>query len=359
MEKRLYIVLGLTPQGLSVVRTLARAGADVVAFCNSKKNVGYHSRYGRKILFYNIVDLKQYIGELVTDIGYKPVCYITSGELLADVLRDYKELYDICDVYSGPYDIVNMLAHKDRMYEYAVSCNLDIARYVTLDRYEKGLLRFPVFLKRNYEIPLFFKAVKVESEQDLQTYFDRIPHEHLKDVIVQEFINIDPKSLMNISCQVYCRDGKICGMLIADQVRRLRKGITACIREIEDGHIIDMVADCAHRFMDNSGYCGFAEFEFMYDKATGKLFFIEINTRTCGEHSAMNYKFVNLSEVLIDPSANISLISSNKPVRWINIQRDIRARLQMRDFSSLSDIFRSSYDVLDFKDIMPFFRQLI
>lgn len=359
MDKRIYLVLGLTPQGLSVLRTLARAGADVVALCNSKKNVGYHSRYGRKILFDDVADLKKHVAETVAGLDYKPVCYITSGELLAAVLSEYKELYDICDVYSGPYDVVDMLAHKDRMYEYAIARDLDVARYVTLDRYEPGLLRFPVFLKRNYEVPLFFKAVKVNDEAELQTYVDRIPQQHFKDVIIQEFIDIDPKALMNISCQVYCHNGEILGMLIADQVRRLKKGITACVREIEDKHIVDTVAACARRFMDNSGYRGFAEFEFMYDKTADKLFFIEINTRTCGEHSAMNYKFVNMSQALLSPSADITLIPADKPVRWINIQRDIRARLQMRDWSSPTEIFRASYDVLDFKDIMPFFRQLI
>lgn len=359
MNKRIYLVLGLTPQGLSVLRTLARAGADVVALCNSKKNVGYHSRYGRKFLFDNVADLKKLVAETVAGLDYKPVCYITSGELLAAVLSEYKELYDICEVYAGPCDMVDMFAHKDRMYEYAVVRGLTVARYATLDKYEPGSLHFPVFLKRNYEVPLFFKAVKVSTEAELQTYIDRIPQQHFKDVIVQEFIDIDPKSLMNISCQVYCRDGEIRGMLIADQVRRLKKGITACIREIDDSHIVDAVAVCTRRFMDNSGYRGFAELEFMYDKANDRLFFIEINTRTCGEHSAMNYKFVNLSQVLLHPQSETSLIATEKPLRWINIQRDIRARFETGDWSSLSDIFTASKDVFDFKDIMPFFRQLI
>ena len=55
------IIIGLTPQGLSVLRVLSRAGVDVVAFYMNKKNVGVHSKYGTKILFNDIHDLKNKI----------------------------------------------------------------------------------------------------------------------------------------------------------------------------------------------------------------------------------------------------------------------------------------------------------
>ena len=33
MNNQKYIILGLTPQGLALLRVLAKAGADVTAFC--------------------------------------------------------------------------------------------------------------------------------------------------------------------------------------------------------------------------------------------------------------------------------------------------------------------------------------
>ena len=94
MNNQKYIILGLTPQGLALLRELGKAGADVTAFCSSKRNVGYHSRYGEKICYHNMAELKQYITQIVADHKAKPICYITSGEILASILREYKELYD-------------------------------------------------------------------------------------------------------------------------------------------------------------------------------------------------------------------------------------------------------------------------
>ena len=95
MTKKVFIV-GLTPQGLSLLRVFSRAGVEVIAFCNNKRNVGYHSRYGRKVLFDGVDDLKMKIAAELNSLDYNPLCYITSGELLAMVLRDFKELSDLC-----------------------------------------------------------------------------------------------------------------------------------------------------------------------------------------------------------------------------------------------------------------------
>lgn len=358
MNKK-YIILGLTPQGLSLLRVLGRAGADVMAFCTSVKNVGYHSRYGKKVCYKDIAELKKQIAQIAEMAEEKPVCYISSGEILAVVLREYKELYDICEVYSGPYSVVEMLAHKDRMYEYAVEKGFVVAKYATLDKIDINEFRFPVFLKRNYEIPLFFKAVKVNSLAEYQLYKNRIPEENLKDVIAQEFIDIPTDCLINISCQGFWVNGKCSGLYMADQKRRLRKGITSYIEEITDEIISTTIMTLVDRFMKELGYCGFAEFEFMYDMKNNLLWFIEINTRTCGLQSSMGHKFSNIKDVVLMPHLYQPLQPSVDVLRWMNIQRDIRARFERKDLTHLCDIFHARYDILDWKDPMPFIRQFI
>ena len=359
MNQTKYIILGLTPQGLSVLRILGRAGADVTAFCSSKHNVGYHSRYGEKVVFSDIDELKQKIREIVKSAQTKPICYITSGELLAAVLREYKELYKECDVLSGPYSVIEMLAHKDKMYEYAIAKGFRVARYATLDKEDVGALQFPLFLKRNYEIPLFFKAVKINSQEEFKHYFERIPVECRKDVIAQEFINIPVCNLLNITCQGFWVEGKCAGLFVANQKRRLRKGITSYIEEITDKALHDKMSKLVFEFMGELKYYGFAEFEFMYDRKTEVLWFIEVNTRTCGLQSAIVHKFKDLQRLVLNPYDFFELSKTDNPIHWMNIQRDIRARLENNNWKNIGDIFTSKYDILDMHDLLPFFMQFI
>lgn len=360
MNQRKYIILGLTAQGLALLRELGRAGADVTAFCTSKKNVGYHSRYGTKILYGNVNELRMHIHKIISDAGLgKPICYITSGEILATVLREYKELYDECDVFSKPYPVIDMLAHKDRMYEYAIVNGFNVAKYSTLDKYHDGCLTFPLFLKRNYEIPLFFKAVKVGSPEELRSYMRKIPPENLKDVIAQEYIDIPPTRLINITCQGFFVDGQCAGTFIANQKRKLVRGITSYMEELPDSSLSFRVDKLARGFMEKLRYGGFAEFEFLYNTDMDNLYFLEVNTRPCGTQSALHYKFGNIADIILQPDRFMTLQPVTNGLRWMNIRRDIKARLEAKSFDHMGDIFKSKYDILDKNDLKPFFMQLI
>ena len=354
-----YIVLGLTPQGLAILRGLGKSRADVTAFCTSKKNVGYYSRYGKKIIYSSISELKNHISRIVQVSDSKPICYITSGEILASVLREYKEIYAECEVYSGPYSVIEMLAHKDQMYEYAIGKGFNVANYATLDKYSVNELRFPLFLKRNYEISLFFKAVMVRTVEEYMAYYERIPSMSRKDVIAQEFIDIPQTDLINISCQGFWVEGKCAGLFVADQKRRLKKGITSYIEEIESRDIVLRMHGLVDGFMAELNYCGFAEFEFMYDKRNDVLWFVEVNTRTCGLQSSLFHKFSNLTEVILHPHAFQELTPIKKSLHWMNIMRDFKARMEECNWQSSFDLFLSKYDILDIEDPIPFLSQFL
>lgn len=357
--ERVYIILGLTPQGLALLRELGKAGAKVFAFCTSKRNVGYHSKYGVKKCYSTIGELKNFISEIISEYKTKPICYISSGEILASILADYKTIYDECDVYSGPYPIIEMLAHKDKMYEYAQSKGLKIAKYRTLDKYSEGDLKYPIFLKRNYEIPLFFKAVKISTPEEFNIYNAQIQKEDYKHVIAQEFIDIPTSQLMNITCQGFFVKGECMGIFIANQTRRLKKGITSYIEELPQNTLTYQIQVLSENFMKELKYCGFAEFEFMYDTINDCLYFVEVNTRTCGSQSVLHHKFTNISDIIINPSKPTKLNPKPGMIKWMNIQRDVRARIEEKNYSNLGDIFHSCFDIFDWNDLNPFIRQFI
>lgn len=358
MNKQQVIILGLTPQGLSLLRELGKAGINIHAYYTKKHQVGVYSKYGEKHFVRNIQDLKLQIRSLLSRLRCKPLCYITSGELLATILREYKELYEECDVISGPYTVVEKLAHKDLMYKIALQKGFKVAKYCTLDKYFEVELSFPLFFKRNYEIPLFFKTEIILNKDSFFTYYNKIKPSERKDILVQELIQITNQNLIEISSQSFYSKGIAKGFLTCNQKRRLKKGITSSIEELDNSELKKHIEDLCSSFMSDLKYTGFAEFEFMYDKTTKDLFFIEVNTRTCGLQSSMSHKYNNLVDVILHPyNAPILEIKTDR-LKWMNIIRDFRARIEKKDFSSPLDIFRSKFDIFDIHDLKPFYRQI-
>lgn len=359
-----YIIIGLTPQGLSVLRTISREGAEVYAFCNTKNNVGYYSKYGKKIVFNNINELRNEIKKIVSISNEKPVCYVTSGEMLAWILTEFTDLYDLCEVSSGPLATLQILAHKDKMYEYAEQRGFKVARYVTLDKLEADKVTFPAFMKRNYEIPLFFKAEKIDNRQMLDSFLGRITAEQRKDIILQEFIEC--ADLLEISCQALFFNGKCAGTLITNQKRRLKKGLTAMVEELDSSEIKSKIDSLCRSFFSETkngdkplSYNGLIEFEFMYDKQSDDLWFVEVNTRSCGLQSSFAAKYSNMGKALLNPHKFTELQPAVEHLKWMNIMRDVKARIQNKNLSNLTDIFTAAYDILDFHDPKPFIMRIL
>lgn len=352
------IIIGLTAQGLSLLRSLSRAGIDVIAFYENKKNVGVGSRYGDKRFVAGIDELRDQMTDLVAQYGPQMLCYIASGGMLAELLVKFPELWDMCKVISGPRTTVEKMAHKDYLYGLASGCDFIIPNYRLLSDPTRDELAFPVFLKRNYEIPLFFKAARVETKEELESkYVSRLTQTERENVIIQECIPIDSHSMEITSQSFYCK-GESNEFFIGWQKRKTRDGLTSYLVELEPGPLRTRIAGECSKYMRQTDYTGFAEFEFIYNPESDALYFLEINTRPCGTQSAMDYKFSNVADVLLHPDDPPALVArSNETLHWMNIVRDVRVRLQKKLLSSPGDIFRSKFDVLRMDDLKPFFRQ--
>jgi predicted ATP-grasp superfamily ATP-dependent carboligase len=351
-----FIIIGLTPQGLSMLRILSRAGYPVIAFTDKKKVVGYFSKYGDKRIFSSIDDLKQQIKTIQNGSLGKIGCIITSGKLLALIISEFPELYDICEVQSGPLSLVKMLSHKNEMYEFAEARGLKFAKYILLSNYKPGILEFPVILKLNYEIPIFFKVKKIENETDLSDFIKKIAKDDYNNIIIQEYIEVEKYQF--ISYQAYILKGKDIGNFSGFQVRRLSIGLTSFIQEITDLALIEIIKIQSSSLFNGTNYTGFVEVEYLFDPESNNLIFMEVNTRPCGTHSVLKYKFSNISALYDDITNPPLLISrSTKPISWINIARDVKARIENKDFTKISQFCTSKYDILDFDDLKPFLYQ--
>lgn len=351
------VIIGLTPQGLAMLRMLSRAGYDVIAFTKTKKAVGYYSKYGIKKIFDSTFDLKQQIEQIVKNSDAKVRCIITSGELLAMIIEEFPELYELCDVESGPLELIRTLSYKDRMYTFAQSRGLKCAKFKILSEYTSGDLHFPVILKRNFEIPLFFKVKKISNEEELILFTALISEEDKKYILIQEYI--DSRKILNLSYQSYVRNGRFLLNFSCVQERRLSSGITSSLTELNDEKLLSRLNNVGKIFFRDTNYMGFSEIEFIYSKEDDQLYFIEVNTRTCGLQSVLNHKFENISDIYSNSTQQLKLIEGRKNLTWINITRDIKARIQTKDWNNLSQFFTAKKDIFDWKDIRPFIMQFL
>ena len=351
-----FIIIGLAPQGLSVLRMLSKAGYEVIAFTN-KKTVGYYSKYGDKRTFTNIDELKKQIDLISQNETKKINCIITSGELLTLIISEYPELYNTCTVQSRPLELVRMFSYKDKMYDYANNKGLKYAKYKLLSDYKQGDLKFPVILKRNCEVPIFFKTKKIQSENELFAFIQKINKEYFKYVLVQEFINLD--EYVFLTYQAYLHNGTVLGSYIGNQKRRLSIGLTSYLEEVTDNHLKEEVQSIANILLNHSLYTGFIEIELNFHPKTHEIIFMEVNTRPCGTHSVLVYKFMNLSDLFNNIDDPLPLIERENVISWINIGRDVRARLINKDFRSLTQFFIAKKDIFDWKDIKPFIMQFL
>lgn len=352
-----FIIIGLTPQGLALLRLLSRAGHQVFAFSNTKKAVGLYSKYGEKLFFSDIEDLKVKIASIVRKSGDPVKCIIASGELLALILEEYPELYAVCDVESGPFDLVKMLSHKSLMYDFATTRGLKTAKFSLLSNFYNGCLEFPVILKRNYEISTPFKIKIIESEAEFIAFKEMLPAALSRHILVQELIAADP--VLNLSCQVYLRNGKIQFDLCCIQERRISSGITSFLVEVESAEIRSTLVEAASRLFADTKYNGFAELEFLYSTTEKNLYFIEVNTRPCGLQSSLHHKFKGIESIYNDNYTPSSVKRNPERLIWINILRDIRSRVESKYLGKPWQFFLAKKDIFDWRDPVPFFMQLI
>ena len=182
-----------------------------------------------------------------------------------------------------------------------------------------------------------------------------IPKKQFDDIIVQEFIELESKQ--EISCQFYLRHGKVLAFLPSLQPRRLKKGLTSYMEEITEKKLRERLYEVSSKFLENLKYTGFIEIEYMYDETKDIFYFIETNTRSCGLHSSMVHKFPDMASVYKTDNNFTPLKPENGTIKWVNIQRDLRARWEVFDFSKLYQLFISKHDIFDLKDLKPFLSQ--
>jgi D-aspartate ligase len=287
------IVLGLTANGLSVVRSLGRRGIVVYgASDNPKEYPGCYSRYLRAFIELpsHSDGFKSSCDALISfakDFIIKPLLFPTSDRYVLLVSRNREKLASYFQFILPQKESVECFLDKRSTTEFAVNNGIRYPRTWFFDKsfdVQKAgrQLVYPCFLKPtcSHEFEAIYKERKGfvlnNASEFEEIYRDKI-QPHSIDFMVQQIIKGSDSSGYDF-CAYADTNHKIRAYAIARKMRQypLNFGVSS-LTIIENN---DNILEAAQHVLEKVRFSGLLGIEFRVDEETGDVYFLEINVRT-------------------------------------------------------------------------------
>ena len=326
-------ILLLDGEGVQVVcmaRELNKLGCEISALCAQKVSSGYTTKYlhhkykspdvhlqekAFKSYFYEHLKMYQY--DLIIPMGdasayflsrekekveeqFRTICAVESYATF-ELANDKQKLMEVCE----KYDIVHP---KTR--ELTMETMDEVADYVG----------FPAMIKPNLSAGAK-GIVKVESKEELHTKFPPITEEFGRCTL-QQFVE-QPDYYYNVML-FRKQDGTTAASTII-KIRRYfpLKGGTSCYSEtVEHSFLLEQCERC----LEKLNWHGFADFDVLEDKVTGKLKIIEINPRVPSSLQGSFAAGVNFAKIFVDEYLgdgaevfDMANYKTGQQVRWFGL----------------------------------------
>lgn len=362
MKYKFIGIVGLNTQELALIRLFCKAGYKVYCFEDPVEHSFGAYRRSKYVTKSNCIFYKNY-DELVDKIQGLTSSYSKDDVLLVlayppsvSYLREeHPELWDKYNVISGPLSVVKMLGIKDQCYDFFKKCGLSSKRYTLLSNYKSGSLSFPVILKRNVErrdLESRYKCVKLNTEQELLDFTQTVPSEIREYLILQECIDDE---FIDLDWRGYVHEGDVKGCALIQELRTYPEGIPSYLEEVSDSEVYESVTKQISDVLKPLNYTGFIGIDIKFRKTDKEMYILDVNPRIPASVSSWLYKYSE-SE-LINFFKNIDNPPTLKPfrtVRWVNLARDIQARVKKHDYSNLIKSLTAKKDVWSWDDPVPF-----
>lgn len=313
----ILLLNGENVQAISIARALKDYGYNVFSFASSKISAGYASKYiDKKYVcpdiakdeagFMNFICsfLKSYNIDIIIPLGND------SAEFLSKNKSIFFEKYSVkCAIQD--FNIFIEAHNKELLMKLCERNNIPHPRTRAINESNlesaSAYVKFPALIKPN--ISAGARGItKVNSIVDLKAVFSDINHTY-GDCTLQEYVN---HSGVYYNVMVH-RDynGEINGYAIIKISRYFPlKGGTSCFCEtIEHPKLLKM----CEKTLNVLNWVGFADFDVLEEKETGKLKLIEINPRIPSCIHAAYISNINFPQLIIE-----SLIKKeSKPQKYV------------------------------------------
>ncbi len=330
------IVLGMTANGLGVVRSLARNGVKVYALDSYIHRPAMKTRYATCLscpdVQKNPKAFSSFLLKLTDEVGGKAVLFPTS-DAHNEYVNEYRNLLDPSLFFSiSPKPVMDQLLNKKGQYEIAVRYGIPSPKTFfpeTIEQIEKisQELKYPVILKGlstgNWRARFGDqKAVVVKTSQELIESYRSIHQIGQIETILQEIIPGEDTRHYKI-CVYMNKAGE---PLLTFTLQKIRQypcdfGIGSSVISVW----IPEIAEMGIKFMKKMGYCGVGSIEFKKDTRDEQFKMIEINPRLWAQNSlpeacGQNFAFTAYLDLLgekVEAKAKFK-----EGIKWIALNVD-------------------------------------
>lgn len=345
-------ILGMTVNGLSILRTLGRKGINIYGVDYYADQVAFLSRHcHHKVIISNVNSEPQQALDKLLDIGKKlgdrSVLLFTRDDFLVFVSKFRKELEEYFLFNVPDPEIVVCIIDKRQLAKFAVQSEIQHPRTFAVDSLEqllsiKSQLRYPVTLKppkshlsRGSGLWKGKKLLTASDPDTMQQQFLEFNDVGV-EVMIQEQVP-GPETDIYLYYAYYSKESKPLAIFTKRKLRQypIHFGYGCANESVSVPDVVTL----GQRLFDSMHYKGIGGVEFKRDSRDGTYQLIEVHGRT-----PMTGGIAIASGVDIPWIAYCDLIGENMPlvyefregVKWFNFEDDLAAYLMYRANNELT-----------------------
>ena len=283
------LVMNMHITGLAVARSLGRAGVPVVGLDDERGGLGQSSRHlaGLGLVPGPTVDdgraLADHLAGLGPSFAERPVLVPTNDDWVLALARHRDRLEEHYRYPFAPYHVVQRALSKTALYRACEELGVAIPRSWYLDERPPAEVAaevpYPCVLKpddsRGFYNAFRAKVFVVRDPQDFLRRYQDAAAAGLT-LVAQEWVDTDPGGFWSVASYL-SPDGTPRGVFTGRKLEQWPPDFgTSCLADARwDGAI----ANAGVKVLQELGYSGISEIEFVQDAATGRQLLLDVNTR--------------------------------------------------------------------------------
>jgi predicted ATP-grasp superfamily ATP-dependent carboligase len=340
------IVLSRTITGLGTIRSLGRAGVEVHAFYFDRADPVRFSRYCRPVLLEGLSeDHEALLDKLISyakELGNRPVVFPASDAHALMLAGAREKLGPYCRIVTDSYEHMAKLISKDGLFEYAHAAAVNLIPYIIAPTLAEAT-EWTTTHSGPYLVKPFYTGVSTarmtkknqvfENREELLRY---VEEGSMNSLIVQRMIRGGDGNIFD--CYGYCdRTGRLVSMVSRRRIRQLLPDYGTCtFGELPAAPEIESVIFAGtRRLLEEVGYHGIFDIEWLRDRETGELYLIDFNARPAMGITHLTAAGLNLPALAYDDLTGKDLSSVDPTprlphLRAMDIWRDIESFVAKR-----------------------------
>ena len=287
-------------QALPLSKGFYELGCTVTAYCESKYDTGYLTRYKHKRVLYNTnnidgLDFYEYGKQLIESGEFELVVPLSDAGAIF-LSKNKKQLGKYARIAVNDWDILCKVVDKKKTMDECQRKNINVPRTIISDNpveaLKNGDLRFPVVIKPRTACGSIGFNIANNIHQVEKVFLDLSNG----PLLIQEYI---PNEGNQYECEVFrTKNGNIksCFVSKAPRIYPLDGGSPILSIPIKN----DDICELGKKLADALNWVGYLDIDLLYDKYEGVFKIIEANPRVGADIKLDFVNGVNIAKMIIE-----------------------------------------------------------